>query len=146
MRETFDQEFGVMNPWLDKIEYKLQEFLGRMVKFALLYGSVLTKYFNQDSDIDMALFLGQKIEQKSLLDLREEISGLFQQKYDFDLLLLDSADPIIAMQILANGKLIIDNERHAFITYKAGMISQYIDFKMARKIIEDRIAEGSIYA
>ena len=135
-----------MNPWLDKIENKLQEFLGRKVKFAILYGSVLTKYFKQDSDIDLALFLGQKTERKYLLALGEEISELFEHKYEFDLVQLDSADPIIAMQILANGKLIIDNERHTFVTYKAGMISQYLDFKRARKIIEDRIAERSIYA
>ncbi len=125
---------------------KLTKYLESKVKFAFVYGSILTKYFNNDSDIDVAIYLGTKTDFKKQFNLNEAINEHFDYKYKFDLVLLDSADPIIAMQILANGNLIVNNDFESFIKYKARMISEYLDFKMDRKIIEDKIAEGSIYA
>lgn len=124
---------------------ELQNYLKDRVKFALIYGSVFTDYFNEDSDIDIGIYLGRRMDAKAFFDLKEKIDKDLAYKYAIDLVVLDMADPIIAMQILANGKLIVENDREAFIKYKASMISQYIDFKRDRKIIEDRIAEGSIY-
>ena len=124
---------------------KIKKYLEDKVKFAFVYGSVLTKYFRNDSDIDVAIFLNKRIDATGLLKFQNDMSKHFDHKYEFDIVLLDTADPIISMQVLANRKLIVDNDRTAFITYKARMISQYIDFKRDRKIIEDRLAEGSIY-
>ncbi|MCG8603417.1 nucleotidyltransferase domain-containing protein [bacterium] len=129
---------------LSDIETKLKKFLELKVSFAFLYGSVLTDYFRADSDIDVAIYLGGSLTQPEVHDLQDQLSELFMNKYDFDLVVLDTADPILAMQVLANGKL-INNEAATFVRYKAHMISQYLDFKMSRKIIEDRMAEGSVY-
>jgi predicted nucleotidyltransferase len=130
----------------EEIISKLVKFLEDKAKFAFVYGSILTKYFNRESDIDVAVYLGTKPDFKTLRNLSNAINQHFNYKYEFDLVLLDSADPIIAMQILANGKLILNNDFDSFVRYKARMISQYLDLKMDRKIIEDKISEGSIYA
>ncbi|MCG3154932.1 MAG: hypothetical protein DKINENOH_01528 [bacterium] len=131
---------------LDDISSRLQTVLAGRVKFALLYGSILTPYFNADSDLDLGVFFGRPVSSGDKLGLQHLLEEALAQQYEFDLVVLDTADPIIAMQILANGRLIVEEDRLAFIRYKARMISQYLDFKMDRKRLEDRILEGSIYA
>ena len=124
---------------------KLKARLHGKVKFALIYGSILTEYFTQESDIDLGIYLGKRPDLNESFRIKEDLEKHFDHQYEFDVMILDSADPIIAMQILANGQLIIEDDRLAFIKYKARMISEYLDFKMDRKIIEDRIGEGSVY-
>lgn len=130
---------------MQEIISQLQKFLKGKTKFALIYGSILTRYFTEKSDIDLAVYLGKPAGIKAKFKWEEKLEKQFDYKYKFDLVILDSADPIIAMQVLANGRLIVDDDFEAFIKYKSRMISQYLDFKMDRKIIEDRIAEGSVY-
>lgn len=130
----------------EKVISKLKNFLDGQAKFALIYGSILTEYFTEESDIDIGLYFGNNGNLNDRVQLKQDLEKHFDYKYEFDVVLLDSADPIIAMQILANGLLIVEEDRLAFIKYKARMISEYLDFKMDRKIIEDRIREGSIYA
>jgi len=124
----------------------LQKALKGRVKFALLFGSVLTKYFGEDSDIDLAIYVGKSVDFRERLRFHESLSEYFDHKHEFDLVVLDNADPIIAMQALANGRLIVEEDHLAFIKFKSFTISHYIDFKMDRKIIEDKIGMGSIYA
>ncbi|NIR52241.1 nucleotidyltransferase domain-containing protein [candidate division KSB1 bacterium] len=129
-----------------KIISELKQSLQTEVKFALVYGSILTKYFKKDSDIDLGVYLGKKPDLDTYIDLKQRIEQHFDYQFEIDPVIFDNADPIIAMQILANGELIIKHDLEPFIKYKARMISQYLDFKMDRKRIEERIAEGSVYA
>lgn len=130
----------------EKIIQEIKRYLQGKVKFAFVYGSILSKYFREDSDLDVAVYLGKPAKLDTMIDLKYDLEKHFDYKHEFDVVILDSADPIIAMQVLANGHLIINNDPSAFVLYKARMISQYLDFKMDRKIIEDRIGEGSVYA
>ncbi len=131
---------------MEKVMSELKKALVGKVKFTFVYGSTLTKYFNKESDIDLAVYFGKTIDYEKMYNFKEKISEHFDYKYEFDIIPLDTADPIIAMQVLANGKLIHNNDYEAYIKYKSRMISEYIDFKMDRKIIEEKIAEGSIHA
>ncbi len=130
----------------EKIISELKIYLSGKVKFALIYGSILTEYFNLESDVDIGIYLGEQADVAKSIRVKDDLEKHFGHKYGFDVVIFDSADPIIAMQILANGELIIENDHRAFILYKSRMISEYLDFKMDRKIIEDRIGEGSVYA
>lgn len=127
---------------VSKIESELKKYLSKKVKFAFLFGSALTKYFRPESDLDLAIYLGRKIQTQEFLHFKENLEEHFRNNYNFDLVLLDTADPIIAMQVLEAGKLLIKDDIDEFINFKARMISQYIDFKMDRKIIEDSLAEA----
>jgi predicted nucleotidyltransferase len=131
---------------MEKIVSGLQEFLKGRVKFALLFGSALTEYFNKESDIDVAVYLGKPLDFRERLEFQNDLGRHFAYKREIDLVVLDDADPIIAMQVLANGRLIIDEDHLAFLKFKSVMISHYLDFKMDRRIIEEKIAEGSVYA
>ena len=128
-----------------KILTDLRQYLEPRVKFAFVFGSILTDYFKEESDVDVAVFLGQPLDSQARLEMQEELSELLGPEHEADLVLLDRADPIIAMQVLTKGELIVNNDEMALVLYKVRMWSEYIDFKMDRKIIEDRILEGSIH-
>ena len=131
---------------MHEIIKELRSALAGHVQFALLYGSVLTKYFKSESDIDLAIFVGKPFGLQARIDLQAYLSERVGNKHEVDLLVLDTADPIIAMQVIANGKPIYVADGAAFLNFKVKMISHYLDFKQDRKIIEDKLAAGSVYA
>lgn len=115
------------------------------VEFALLFGSIRTGRILPESDIDLAVYLKkQPIEFKEYIDLKTRLSATTER--DIDLIILNSCDIIITMQVLANGELVVNNNHNLFVRYKAQKISEYLDFKMDRKAIEENILAGGIYA
>ncbi|MBD3347061.1 MAG: hypothetical protein GF401_18560 [Chitinivibrionales bacterium] len=134
-----------MNHQVESIVSRIKIVLEDRVEFALLFGSVLTENFADESDIDCAAYF--KEPPKSFSDRAQLIIDLedaLQKK--FDMIFLNSSDIIITMQVLANGELVINNDPGKFVVYKAQKISEYIDFKKSRKIIEDSMLRGRIYA
>ena len=128
----------------DNIISSLISVLENKAEFALVFGSILTENFNDKSDIDAAVYLNPEFNtRQKKIDLRKEIINLFNR--GTDLIFLNDADIIITMQTLANGSLIINKNPSHFILLKAQKISEYLDFKISRKIIEDNMLNGRIY-
>jgi len=128
------------------IQKEINQALSNKAKFVYLFGSALTPYFNENSDLDVGVYLHRKLDFRQKLQLKFDLEDRLNLPYEIDLVLLDSADPIIAMQILANGKLIYCSDLLTHLNYKIRMLSIYLDFKKDRKIIEDAIGKGSVYA
>ena len=127
------------------IIFRLCELLKGKAEFALLFGSITNDNFNIESDIDIAVYFNSEFnikEKKSVI--RREIINSFDR--DIDLIILNDADIIITMQVLANGNIIINENNSNFVLFKAKKISEYLDFKISRKIIEDNMLNGRIYA
>ncbi len=61
---------------------------------------------------------------------------------EVDLIVLNDADIMITMQILANGKLMINHLPSKFIEFKARKMSEYLDFKISRRRIEENLLRG----
>lgn len=119
--------------------------LRERAEFALLFGSLKSGRIMPESDIDIGVFLKEgKPDFEEYLGLKSALSDASGR--EVDLVILNTCDIIIAMQIIANGELIINNNPGMFIRYKAAKISEYIDFKMSRKIIEENLLRGGIYA
>ncbi|MCK5145756.1 nucleotidyltransferase domain-containing protein [bacterium] len=112
--------------------------------FALAFGSILGNSFNAESDIDLAVYLSQPPSWDDKMAFRRSFWDV--SPYECDIVFLNDADLIISMQALANGRLLVNNDPVVFISYKAGIITQYIDFKISRKIIEEHMLNGRIYA
>lgn len=124
-----------------QIGRKLKEILGDKAEFALLFGSLAADKIHEYSDIDVAVYLkrapGNIAERFSL---RNQLSRHFYR--DVDLILLNDSDIIITMQALANGEVIINNNPHFYIEFKARKLSEYADFKISRRIIEKNLLKG----
>jgi predicted nucleotidyltransferase len=110
------------------------------IDFALIYGSFAKGNYNEESDIDIGIFINEdKQSEKTIIEIKDSLDDVSDR--DVDLVVLNDADTIITMQILANGKLIYCRDKHQFNLFKARKISEYLDFKMSRKIIEDNLVK-----
>jgi predicted nucleotidyltransferase len=126
------------------IVLRLIELLKGKAEFALLFGSITNDNFNIESDIDIAIYFNSEFNTKEKkAGIRSEIFNSFDR--DIDLIILNDADIIITMQVLANGNIIINENNSNFVLFKAKKISEYLDFKISRKIIEDNMLNGRIY-
>ncbi|MCX7735852.1 MAG: nucleotidyltransferase domain-containing protein [Candidatus Kapabacteria bacterium] len=113
-----------------------------IIDFAILFGSFATGNFNNESDIDIGIYVDDKLySEETITEIRDKFNELTDR--ELDLVVLNDADPIITMQILANGKLIYCKDLHQFNLYYARKISEYLDFKMSRKIIEDNLFKST---
>ena|ERR1035437_8892714 len=127
------------------IIFRLCELLKGKAEFALLFGSITNDNFNIESDIDIAVYFNSEFNTKEKkAGIRSEIFNSFDR--DIDLIILNDADIIVTMQVLANGNIIINENNSNFVLFKAKKISEYFDFKISRKIIEDNMLNGRIYA
>jgi len=129
----------------EKLITKLIKLLESEVVFAYIFGSVASERIHRQSDIDIGVYLNKPLESiNAKLDFQQRISSYFDQ--DIDIIYLNDADIIIIMQVLTNGELIVDNNPLKHILYKASKLSEYADFKISRRIIEQNILKGQIYA
>jgi len=87
----------------------------------------VTPNFSRDR-FDLALFLSEELGR------------------DVDLVFLNDCDPIIAMQVLANVALILNNDPACHLRFFMRTISEYLDFKCSRRIIEDHLLDKRQYA
>ena len=128
----------------EKIIDDLRSLLIDKAEFALIFGSFAKDSFNNNSDIDVAVYLKDEFLNR---DKRAEITRdlILHLKRDIDIIFLNDADLIISMQAIANGEPIFINDESKFVLYKAGVLSRYPDFKMSRKIIEDNMLNGRIH-
>ena len=101
--------------------------------FTLVFGSLLTPQFLDESDVDIAIYV-KNLSAFSLLDQISALQDSLGRKVD--LVILNHADLIIIHQILASGELLDCSNHNLFIKFKAQKLNEYIDFKQFRAPIE----------
>ncbi len=126
-----------------EIILKLQKLLKGKVYFAFLFGSAARDELNEESDIDCAVYLKNFSKDFNRFEFMVDIAGHFDRP--MDIIILNDADLIISMQVIANGKVIMEEDSKRLIEFKALRTCQYIDYKISRKIIEDNLMKGKIY-
>jgi hypothetical protein len=63
-----------------------------------------------------------------------------------DVVVLNNASPVIRMQVLRKGLLLINKDRRAYHEFFVNTVNEYDDLKRTRKEVEDNILRGRIYA
>ena len=123
-----------------EIEKILRELLQDKADFVFLFGSWAKgeAAVRSESDGDCAAFFHPAIvEDLSYFDVAEQFGFLVGRK--LDLICLNTADIIIASQVVANGEVLFAKSKQQLLAYQADVMSRYLDFKQSRKIIEDNI-------
>ena len=112
---------------------KLQQTLAseKPVRFAYLFGSRVRKDVGKLSDIDVAVFLhGQVDPLQYRLKLIERIAkSLGAQKVD--LIILNSATPLLAHQVVKSGAVVKESKRDRII-FEMESLQQYLDTEHLR--------------
>lgn len=63
-----------------------------------------------------------------------------------DIVVLNNASPIIKMQVLKKGALLVNKDRRVYNEFFVKTVNEYDDLKRTRREIEDNILKGRIYA
>lgn len=139
-----------MIPAIDTIISSLQRFAEPKVQILTIYlfGSVLTRTLA--GDVDVAILVDQDAIEESHYPLgfhaflKDELSSALRCD-NVDLLLLNGASPIIAMQVLRKGKKIFERDPRKTNEFFVRTVNRYSDLKLVRREIERMITSGRLY-
>lgn len=99
-----------------------------------LYGSEAQGTAKPDSDVDLAALFRQRAEPLDVFDARTDLEEILHR--EVDLVDLDQTSPILGMQVLQHGQLLVDRDpgrRHAAY---GRILSLYEDVKIIRREVE----------
>jgi predicted nucleotidyltransferase len=129
----------------EKIKEKMVSLLQPEVEFAYIFGSLVSGRMRPSSDLDIAVYLPcASVTLQHKMAFINRLSAAFSR--EVDVVFLNDADIIITMQILANGELLINNNPGELALFRAKSAGIYADFKLSRRIIEQNLLSGGIYA
>jgi predicted nucleotidyltransferase len=121
---------------------------------AYVFGSVARGTAGKLSDIDIAVLLdGAEPEQTSPYGYRAELTADLQALLgtnDVDLVVLDSAPPLLQHRVLRHGRLIYCRDETRRVRFTIHAIQQYLDTAALRRIqttyLNRRLAAGRFAA
>lgn len=113
------------------------------LELAFLMGSYAKGTARKDSDVDVAVLFSSTPSSSDILDLNLRLSVV--SKKEVDLVVLNTAGPIIKMQALKTG-IIIYRTNHTYEDFFTRTLCEYDDLKYYRQEIEKNILGGRIYA
>ena len=91
------------------------------------------------SDIDLAVLFRRAPEAIALLDAKAHASLLADRPVD--LVDVERASPILAMQVLRHGRLLVDNDPSRRLRFSAAVPGRREDLLLIRRPIERRLLE-----
>lgn len=117
--------------------------LNDLADFCYLMGSAETERFNENSDVDIAVFWKQDTSEAQ----KNKCKANFEEKFkrDIDLISLNKVDVIFAWQVLERGRLLFSGSKGIHLNWQMEQMSNYPDFKMSRQIIEKNILNRKKY-
>lgn len=102
---------------------------------ALLFGSHARGCARADSDVDIAVLLTRPEPiPMTRLQIQQELADYL--RHDVDLVVLNSASPVLVMQVLANHKVIFSDDKVGLASLQATTVTAYADLKRARAPVE----------
>lgn len=114
------------------------------VSLVLMFGSFVRGEMTVDSDIDVGIYFQSSPDFYQVNVIKEDLSALL--KRDVDVVVLNDASPVIKMQVLKKGILVLEASKNNFSEFYGDTVKQYDDLKQIRKKCEDNILKGRIYA
>jgi predicted nucleotidyltransferase len=111
---------------------KVVDLLGERfgLEALLLFGSEASGAARADSDVDLAALYRSPADVVALLEAGADIERLLGRSVD--LVDLGAASPILAMQVLRDGRCLFGSESRALAEFTAILPSRYADLKRVR--------------
>ncbi len=109
-----------------------------------LFGSTASAADGPQSDVDVAILPAQPLDPVTRFDIQERLAGTLRRSVD--LIDLRVASPVMAMQVLATGRLLYDSDPAVRGAFEDRAFGAYARLNEERRGILERItAEGSVY-
>jgi len=97
------------------------------VVFALLFGSHAVNKANKESDVDVAVYFKDPPQGIEILDYSTELTNVINK--DVDLVVLNTASPLLRHQVMKHGIRLVVKDRQQFIKFREDTIRLYQDYK-----------------
>lgn len=137
-----------MKESLANIESRLKEALKceSGVATAYLFGSALTGTFGSESDVYLGLlYFPDRVPQAlDVFEIEYRLSCAVGS--EVDVVVLNSASPVIGMQVLRNGKKLLERDSRLGSEFFVRCVNLYTDLKRIRAPIEQHLLNGRIFA
>ena len=108
-----------------------------LVLAAYLFGSVVRDRLTSESDIDVAMLFSRSPESLQLLDMQEDLTASLGR--EAQLVALNRASPILAMQVLRYGECVFERSARIAREFRVRTMFAYFDLKTARKCVEEAL-------
>lgn len=98
---------------------------------AYLFGSYARGVAQSHSDIDVAVYIDEAYEDKSVFGLRAELTTILMaclRDNGVDLLILNNAPPVLYYHVLRDGVRVLSRDLAATTTREGRAVSRYCDF------------------
>jgi predicted nucleotidyltransferase len=110
----------------------------------IIFGSAAQGKARPDSDIDIAFLSKHENSGIDLYAASQKLAGLL--KRDVDLIDLNRVSPVLQVQVLKNGRIILDQDPHLRQEFFILALKKYSRLNEERVIIIDKIKErGQVY-
>ena len=123
----------VLLPLIDRKDFLL----------VFLFGSFAKECATDESDVDVAIMFEKLPDFYETSNLEDQLSSHIGR--DVDILVLNTASPVIRVQVLKYGLLIRKDEK-VYNDFFVRTLNEYSDLKYLRREAEDSILAGRIYA
>jgi predicted nucleotidyltransferase len=136
---------GDVEVMLTTLQKSFEEFSVQQENFLLvfLFGSFARGFGTDESDVDVAIMFKKVPDFFGLSDLKDQLSCCAGK--EVDIVTLNTASPIIRMQVLRYG-LLVKKDKTAYNDFFVSTLREYYDLKCLRKEIEENLLKGRIYA
>ena len=102
-----------------------------------LYGSEAEGTAKPDSDLDLAALFRQRTEPLAVFDARTDLEEILHR--EVDLVDLDQTSPVLGMQVLKHGHLLVDRDPGRRHTAFGRILGLYEDVKLIRRDAEREV-------
>lgn len=126
-------------PEQDRIARALISGAVGTIRFAYLFGSTAAGRGTADSDVDIAVDAGDPLTWETRTRVAEAVTAVTGR--EVDVIDLATADPVIRMQVLRHGRVLVDADRPARHRFEVRTLSEYLDLKLDRAPVERALRE-----
>jgi len=127
---------------------KARQVLSSMDNIAVAYvfGSFVRGLSTPFSDLDLAILFkdGFVPDMVGFLELRANVTRTLG--IDVDIACLNTAGPILAMQVLRRGEKLVENDTYAAAQFVIRAVNAYDDLKRVRRPIEQQVLLGRMFS
>lgn len=101
------------------------------IKLIYIFGSYAKGKNNQNSDLDIAVLLGD-YQAFDKINLISEFVGIFKRD-DIDVVVLNDANSILKFQVIKYGKVVYMVSEYDKVIFEARTLDEYMDMEFFRK-------------
>lgn len=132
---------------MDKLEKAATAYFSQKTGIVclILFGSYAEERATETSDVDLAVLFSEPHvpDPMTLIEWRGDLSILLNK--EVDLVCLNTASPIIGMQVYKNGRFLIQNDQRKYDDYQIRLFIDYAELKEIRAPMEQDILKRKYY-